>query len=821
MGFTELKAEDFYWTVTLSGDSLDIHPTEALIQLDEGTHPVQFFRPSTQTLAGMVAEELEKITQKKKEQLKMNRQVTDEQQYLDLLESIVDTGHYKGDRTGTGTYSKFGQLMRFDLTDNKLPLLTTKQMYHKSFCHETLWFISGSTDIKYLKDHGISIWDSWVIPETATYRELSLKERSSLLSRKGQDAVDAYVDHIEHVRGRFGEMRDLTPQVVDLHHRFLDKYDIPRQVLASGSIGPGAYGAMWRNIEDTRVIPYNAEESYKAKGFSIIASVGNAQSVVSRKIDQLQNAIGLLRTNPDSRRIIVHTFDNRMVDFCALPPCFTGDTWVATPEGYKQIQDIQEGDMVLSGTGVPREVLQKWTTPYNGKMYSLKVSYIAEKIKCTPNHPFLVKDRGWVDAKDLEKGDLVGIPRNKSKDVRKAFVYSRSGNVKDSVRLAEHWLTEEDYFTLGYFLGNGWCSTNDGRVCFAIPHSKRDHILPKIRRTVRVSLKPGPASNVATYETRSHKWAEFLKEFGHLAHNKSIPLWVYDSPQQCISAFLEGFNEADGCKSSGYLMDVTTTSPGVAYGLQRLTSYIGILGGTGYQIRPETTVIEGRTVNQRNTYQFRLNNVKNRKSVVFEEDVVWIPVNDIEEYEDECIVYNLNVDKEHTYLANNIITHNCHSFFQFLTRELRLHERAKWFENNVSPKTHVGSGNGPAGEDLHAFYDEHSVPRRALTCLLYQRSMDTPVGAPFNFSQYSLLTHMVAQVTGMVAEEFVHFAGDAHVYADQVDLVEEQIKRPIIEQTARLVLNPEVKEIDDFTFDDISIVGYDNHHPAIKYPVAV
>lgn len=66
-GFTELRAEDFYWTVTLSGDRLDIHPTEALIQLDQGTHPVQFFRPNTQTLADMVAEALEKTIKPKKE----------------------------------------------------------------------------------------------------------------------------------------------------------------------------------------------------------------------------------------------------------------------------------------------------------------------------------------------------------------------------------------------------------------------------------------------------------------------------------------------------------------------------------------------------------------------------------------------------------------------------------------------------------------------------------------------------------------------------------------------------------------------------------
>ncbi len=432
----------------------------------------------------------------------MNRQVTDEQQYLDLLESIVDAGYYKGDRTGTGTFSKFGQVMRFDLTDKKIPLLTTKRMYHRSFIHETLWFISGSTDINYLKDHGISIWDSWVIPETAVYRTLSdeeiVKEISThygapakywhyiAVTRDGRQGFE-YVMYTETPADGIGIPCAPGTSLEDLYE---DTFQRKPKVLVSGSIGPGAYGAMWRNIEDTRIVDRRELGAYSKKGFTVAGNLLTEQStsaVVTRKIDQLQNAIDLLRTNPDSRRIIIHTFDNRMVDFCALPPC--------------------------------------------------------------------------------------------------------------------------------------------------------------------------------------------------------------------------------------------------------------------------------------------------------------------------------------------------HSFYQFLTRELRLHERVKWFEKNDPKDMAVfrAANDWTAADNtvLEDYLDRRNVPKRALTCLLYQRSMDTPVGAPFNFSQYSLLTHMVAQITGMVAEEFVHFAGDAHVYADQVDLVKEQIERPIIEQTARLVLNPEVKEIDDFTFEDIQIAGYDNHHPAIKYPVAV
>ena len=152
----------------------------------------------------------------------------------------------------------------------------------------------------------------------------------------------------------------------------------------------------------------------------------------------------------------------------------------------------------------------------------------------------------------------------------------------------------------------------------------------------------------------------------------------------------------------------------------------------------------------------------------------------------------------------------------------RLVERIK---KDPYSRRHIVTAWNPAEVDqmalppCHALFQFHVSPSGKLNCQLYQRSADLFLGVPFNIASYSLLTLMVAQVCGLKPGEFVHSFGDLHIYLNHLDQVHLQLSREP-KALPKVKLNPAIKTIDGFDFNDIELIGYDPH-PTIKAPIAV
>ena len=213
-----------------------------------------------------------------------------DKQYTDLLQDILDNGVTKSDRTGTGTKSIFGYTIRHNMKDG-FPLLTTKKMPFRLIATELLWFLRGDTNIKYLVDNDCHIWDGDCF---ANY--LKTRDRFSNKDNVKEDVV---------INGRNGSSnRTYTKE------EFINKIKTDDEFAKKwGNLGK-IYGRQWRSwgTGETVTVGHNGQHTLLGE----------------KVIDQITNLINDLKTNPDSRRLMVSAWNVAEIDKMKLPPCHYG-----------------------------------------------------------------------------------------------------------------------------------------------------------------------------------------------------------------------------------------------------------------------------------------------------------------------------------------------------------------------------------------------------------------------------------------------------------------------------------------------------------------
>ncbi|EAE7943357.1 thymidylate synthase [Listeria monocytogenes] len=240
-------------------------------------------------------------------------------QYLDLEKYVLENGTQKGDRTGTGTISTFGYQMRFDLQEG-FPIMTTKRVPFKLVVSELLWFLHGDTNIRYLLQHNNNIWNEWAFERFVKSDDY-----------KGEDMTD------------FGLRAERDPAFKEVYQAEMEKFKtriLEDEAFANkyGELG-NIYGKQWREWKTSQ----------------------------GETIDQLADLIEMIKTNPNSRRLIVSAWNPEDIPNMALPPCHSLFQFYVT-DGKLSCQLYQRSADIFLGV------------PFNIASYALLTHLIAREV---------------------------------------------------------------------------------------------------------------------------------------------------------------------------------------------------------------------------------------------------------------------------------------------------------------------------------------------------------------------------------------------------------------------------------------------------------
>ena len=316
-----------------------------------------------------------------------------DKQYTDLLQTILDYGVEKKDRTGTGTKSIFGYTIRHNMKHG-FPLLTTKKISFRLIVTELLWFLRGDTNIKFLVDNDCHIWDG--------------------------DAYKNYDKFCIDTKWMEPVKKELNGEVYDMGRKY-DKGGFINQIKTDdefakkwGELGP-IYGKQWRSWGRKNVTNYDLKDVKGSDQHRVLKAIEIGEDVTkygvkieyqNNSIDQIQNLINDLKTNPDSRRLMVNAYNIGELDQMVLPPCHYGfQVYTRELTWEEQVQWVLKNtNAEMENPYIVEEIAKESTptraislmyncrsqdvplgTPFNISSYALLLEIIAKMVNMVPD----------------------------------------------------------------------------------------------------------------------------------------------------------------------------------------------------------------------------------------------------------------------------------------------------------------------------------------------------------------------------------------------------------------------------------------------------
>jgi thymidylate synthase len=722
-------------------------------------------------------------------------------QYKDIYRFINQHGLDKGDRTGVGTLSALAGWMRHDLRNNRLPITSLRVIRPEKFIHEMLWFVSGSSSIKYLKDNNVGIWDSWFIPGTDKYEEP--------VPYNIDELADMYVD--AHGVLPFTTLFQSIPARPSFDE------------LQSALILSGIPKCEWQPIIDLEF----SGKDYPVDPQDVNINVKNG-----------------------SLKVTMTRFQALLLGCWIIKDLGCG--YINQKAGGRTLTLQERLDLI------PKDNVEHW-----GLVNGIAFSVLYNKVN-TGDEPTLIKvvQNGQIETvaisgtKEVGIGKVlttIGIPTT---EVPKPTIIGFLDRIKKAhAQGLERKLYEFCDFKEGLVrdtASNTYAELNV-ELCPSITgpwdlfQSEVDQISDWLTKHNVPSEITHPAVKPVSLQTRLNRVSKNDKEkwdkinavidepWENLAENATGKSILEAGELVKIEIFKDDkFQKVDIRSIVAACLGITLTELGISQ-YKLIDADIG-KGAYGPQWRRYQ---DTQLIHRDEWPQFE------KQGYVHVTDVS--PGSPDNEYMVNAHCGSIVVHREIDQLQNAIdmlkkdpdsrriyvtscnpgtnwqaALEPCHLYFQFISHEKDLRD----FEEDFAKLDLTGEYIGHFKDVALATSEEDSndalylkwaqefavikgVPTRWLSIAVVLRSWDVPAGGVFNTPQYAVLTRMVAEVVGMEAREMFIMGVDSHIYNSQTALVDEVIYTDYQNDNPQLHITRKVSSIDDFTIDDFAITGYD------------